>query len=392
MRLGNKWEENSTTRVRITAMTPRNRPPYRADHVGSLLRPKYLLDARERKARGEIDAAALRAVEDRAIAEAVKFQEDIGLRAITDGEYRRTYFHIDFLEQLEGVSVHGGIGTKFHTAKGEVDFAPPRLEVSGKLRHVKAIQVEDFAYLKSQVKSGTPKVCIPSPTMVHFRGGRGAISKDAYPDMEGFFDDLAACYRKELAALGAAGCTYVQLDDTNLAYLCDPQQREAARKRGEDPDALPHTYARLINAAIEDKPQGMTVGIHLCRGNFKSAWVAEGGYDPVAEALFNELAVDGIFLEYDDYRSGDFSPLRFVPKGKIIVLGLVSSKLGELEPKDAIKRRIEEAARHMPLEQMCLSPQCGFSSTVHGNDISVENQRAKLALVRDVAREVWGEA
>jgi 5-methyltetrahydropteroyltriglutamate--homocysteine methyltransferase len=360
--------------------------------VGSLLRPKYLLDARERKARGEIDRSALRAVEDRAIAEAVKFQENIGLRAVTDGEYRRTYFHIDFLEQLEGVSVHGGIGTKFHTAKGEVDFAPPRLEVSGKLRHVRPIQLEDFAYLKSQVKRGTPKVCIPSPTMVHFRGGRSAISKDAYPDMQGFFEDLAACYRKELAALAAAGCSYVQLDDTNLAYLCDAQQREAAKQRGEDPEVLPHTYARLINAAIKDKPQGMTVGIHLCRGNFRSAWVAEGGYDPVAEALFNELAVDGIFLEYDDYRSGDFSPLRFVPKGKTIVLGLISSKLGELEPKDAIKRRIEEAARQVPLDQLCLSPQCGFSSTVHGNDISVENQRAKLALVVEVAREVWGEA
>jgi 5-methyltetrahydropteroyltriglutamate--homocysteine methyltransferase len=373
-------------------MTARTRPPFRADHVGSLLRPKYLLEARERKASGEIDAAALRAVEDRAITEAVKFQQDIGLRSVTDGEYRRTYFHIDFLEQLEGVSVHGGTGTKFHTAKGEVDFAPPRLEVSGKLRHVKPIQLADFAYLKSQVTRGTPKVCIPSPTMVHFRGGRSAISKDAYPDMDGFFADLAACYRKELAALAAAGCTYVQLDDTNLAYLCDPQQREAAKQRGEDPDALPHTYAKLINAALVDRPQDMTVGIHLCRGNFKSAWVAEGGYDPVADAMFNEVAVDAFFLEYDDHRSGDFSPLRFVPRGKMVVLGLISSKLGELEPKDEIKRRIDEAARHMPLEQICLSPQCGFSSTVHGNDISVENQRAKLALVRDVAREVWGEA
>ena len=373
-------------------MTPRTRPPYRADHVGSLLRPKTLLDARERKARGEIDRAALRAVEDRAIAEAVKFQQDIGLRAITDGEYRRSYFHIDFLEQLGGVAVHGGTGTKFHTAKGEVDFAPPRLEVTGKLRHVKPIQVDDFVYLKSQVRRGVPKVCIPSPTMVHFRGGRGAISREAYPDMEWFFEDLAACYRKELAALGAAGCTCVQLDDTNLAYLCDPQQRQAAKQRGEDPDALPHTYARLINAAIKDRPKEMTIGIHLCRGNFKSAWVAEGGYDPVADAMFNEVAVDGYFLEYDDHRSGDFSPLRFVPRGKTVVLGLVSSKLGELEPKDALKRRIDEAARHVPLEQLCLSPQCGFSSTVHGNDISVENQRAKLALVVEVAREVWGEA
>ena len=373
-------------------MAPRTTPPFRADHVGSFLRPKELLDAREKYQKGAISAADLRRVEDRAIRDVVRFQEDLGLQGVTDGEYRRTYFHIDFLEQLEGVSVHGGIGTKFHTAKGEVDFAPPRLEVNGRLKHVKPIQVEDFLYLKSQVKYGTPKVCIPSPTMVHFRGGRNAISKDAYPDMDGFFEDLAACYRKELAALAAAGCTYVQLDDTNLAYLCDAQQREAASKRGEDPEALPHTYARLINASIKDKPNDMTIGIHLCRGNFKSAWVAEGGYDPVAEALFNELAVDGIFLEYDDHRSGDFSPLRFVPKGKTIVLGLISSKLGELEPKDAIKRRIDEAARHMPLDQICLSPQCGFSSTVHGNDISVENQRAKLALVRDVARDVWGEA
>jgi 5-methyltetrahydropteroyltriglutamate--homocysteine methyltransferase len=242
------------------------------------------------------------------------------------------------------------------------------------------------------VTKRTPKVTIPSPTMLHFRGGRGAISKDAYPDIEGFFDDIAGAYRDELKQLGAAGCRYVQLDDTNLAYLCDPKLREGARSRGDDPDELPRRYARLINGAIADRPQGMVVCVHLCRGNFKSAWVAEGGYEPVAEALFRDLAVDGYFLEYDDARSGDFSPLRFVPKGKIVVLGLVTTKSSEVESKDELKRRIEEAAKHVPLEQLALSPQCGFSSTVHGNEIMREAQAAKLRVVVETAREVWGSA
>jgi 5-methyltetrahydropteroyltriglutamate--homocysteine methyltransferase len=370
-------------------MTRRSTPPFRADHVGSFLRPPELLEARQRFKDGAIDRDALRAAEDRAIRDIVRMQEDLGLEGITDGEFRRTYFHIDFLEQLEGIETRGGLTAHFHSAKGEVDFAPPVLHVTGKVRHVKPIQVADFEFLKSITKR-TPKVTIPSPTMLHFRGGREAISREAYPDLEAFFADVAACYRDELNALARAGCRYVQLDDTNLAYLCDPKMREGARARGDDPDELPRRYARLINAAIAQRPSGMTICTHLCRGNFKSAWVAEGGYEPVAEVLFNELAVDGYFLEYDDARSGDFSPLRFVPKGKTVVLGLVTTKVGQLESKADLRRRIDEASRVVPLEQLCLSPQCGFSSTVHGNEIARESQAAKLRLIVEVAQEVWG--
>lgn len=370
-------------------MAQRTTPPFRADHVGSFLRPKELLDAREQHQRGAISKDELRKVEDRSIRDIVRFQEDLGLQAVTDGEFRRTYFHIDFLEQLEGVETRGGLTAHFHSAKGEVDFAPPVLHVTGKVRHARPIQVADFEFLKS-VTRRVPKLTIPSPTMLHFRGGRGAISREAYPDLDGFFDDVALAYRAEIEALGAAGCTYLQLDDTNLAYLCDPKMREGARQRGDDPNELPRRYARLINAAISPRPAGMRICTHLCRGNFKSAWVAEGGYEPVAEVLFNELKVDGYFLEYDDARSGDFSPLRFVPKDKTVVLGLVTTKVGELESKDAIKRRIDEAARYVPLEQLCLSPQCGFSSTVHGNEIARESQATKLRLIVEIAREVWG--
>jgi 5-methyltetrahydropteroyltriglutamate--homocysteine methyltransferase len=372
-------------------MAQRTTPPFRADHVGSFLRPPELLEARDQFKQGNISKQQLRAVEDAAIRDIVRFQEDLGLQGITDGEFRRTYFHIDFLEQLEGVETRGGIAASFRSATGDVNFAPPVMHVTGKLCHVRPIQVADFAFLRSVAKR-LPKVTIPSPTMLHFRGGRNAISREAYPDMEGFYDDVAACYRDELKQLGAAGCTYLQLDDTNLAYLCDPKMREGARQRGDDPNELPRRYAKLINAAIAGRPTGMTVCTHLCRGNFKSAWVAEGGYEPVAEVLFNELAVDGYFLEYDDERSGDFSPMRFVPKGKIVVLGLVTTKVGQLESKDDLKRRIDEAARYVPLEQLALSPQCGFSSTVHGNEIARESQAAKLRLVVETAREVWGDA
>jgi 5-methyltetrahydropteroyltriglutamate--homocysteine methyltransferase len=375
----------------VTAEEPglRTLPPFRADHVGSFLRPRFLLEAREQFRNGTIDAAQLRRTEDEAIRGIVKFQEDLGLRGITDGEYRRTYFHIDFLTQLQGVETHGGIHVKFHSAKGDVDFEPPVMQVTGKVRHDKPIQRADFEFLRS-VTSRTPKVTIPSPTMLHFRGGRNAISQDAYPDLEPFYADVAAGYADELRSLGDAGCTYVQFDDTNLAYLCDERMREGARQRGDDPNELPRRYARLINAAIERRPKNMAVCVHLCRGNFKSAWAAEGGYEPVAEVLFNELAVDGYFLEYDDPRSGTFAPLRHVPKGKTVVLGLVSTKIGQLESKDTLKRRIDEAAKFVALEQLCLSPQCGFSSTVHGNEIAVESQAAKLRLVIDTAREVWG--
>jgi 5-methyltetrahydropteroyltriglutamate--homocysteine methyltransferase len=371
-------------------MSLRTAPPYRADHVGSFLRPPELLAARDKFAKGEIARAELREAEDVAIRDIVRFQEDAGLSGITDGEFRRTYFHIDFLEQLQGVETKGGIAVSFHTAQGNVEFAPPVMKVTGPVRHVQPIQVADFEFLKSVTKR-TPKVTIPSPTMLHFRGGREAISRDAYPDLESFYADVAAAYRAEIKALAAAGCRYLQLDDTNLAYLCDARMREGARQRGDDPDELPRRYARLINAAIAERPAGMAVCVHLCRGNFKSAWVAEGGYEPVAQVLFNELDVDGYFLEYDDARSGDFAPLRHVPKGKIVVLGLVTTKLGELETKDYLKHKIDEAAALVPLEQLCLSPQCGFSSTVHGNAIARDAQAAKLRLVVETANEVWGE-
>ena len=370
-------------------MNQRTTPPFRADHVGSFLRPPALLQGRARYQEGAIPKDALRAAEDDAICEVVRMQEELGLQGITDGEFRRTYFHVDFLEQLAGVQTKGGIAVSFRSSAGTVDFAPPVMHVTGKVRHVKPIQRDDFLFLKS-VTTRTPKVTIPSPTMLHFRGGRGAISRDAYPDLEAFYADVAAAYRAELASLAQAGCRYVQLDDTNLAYLCDPKMREGARQRGDDPDELPRRYAALINAAIADRPADMVACVHLCRGNFQSAWAAEGGYEPVAEVLFNELAVDGYFLEYDDARSGDFAPLRFVPKGKIVVLGLVTTKVGELESKDELKRRIQAASRHVPFEQLCLSPQCGFSSTVHGNEIARESQAAKLRLVVETAREVWG--
>ncbi|MEO8006338.1 MAG: 5-methyltetrahydropteroyltriglutamate--homocysteine S-methyltransferase [Betaproteobacteria bacterium] len=373
-------------------MMARPHPPFRADHVGSFLRPPKLLEAREQHKTGNLSRDALRAVEDDAIRDIVRLQEDLGLQGITDGEFRRTYFHIDFLEQLQGVETKGGIAVSFRSTGGTVDFSPPVMHVTGRLQHVRPIQRADFEFLRSAT-GRTPKVTIPSPTMLHFRGGRQAISKEAYPELEpAFYDDVARCYRAELKSLAEAGCRYVQLDDTNLAYLCDPRMREGARQRGDDPDALPRRYARLINAAITERPADMTVCVHLCRGNFRSAWAAEGGYEPVAEVLFNELAVDGYFLEYDDVRSGSFAPLRFVPKDKTVVLGLVSTKVGELESKDELKRRIDEASQHVDISQLCLSPQCGFSSTVHGNDIARESQAAKLRLVVETAREVWGDA
>jgi 5-methyltetrahydropteroyltriglutamate--homocysteine methyltransferase len=365
--------------------------PARYDHVGSFLRPKYLLEAREKKARGEITPAQLREVEDKAIAEIVKFQEDIGLKSITDGEFRRTYFHIDFLEQLGGVKTD--IPVTIRKPDGTEELAPPVIRVVDKVRHAKDIQKADFEYLKSQVSAGhTPKVTIPSPTMLHFRGGRAGISKEAYPELDPvFYDDVAKAYGDELRSLHAAGCRYVQMDDTNLAYLCDDKMREAARQRGDDPNELPHRYAKFINKVVAQKPQGMLLGMHLCRGNFKSTHAAAGNYEPVAEALLKEMDIDAYFMEYDDDRSGDFRPLRFLPKGKTVVLGLVTTKFGQLESKDVLKRRIEEAAKYAPMEQLALSPQCGFSSTVHGNNIAVEDQRNKLKLVVETAREMWGD-
>jgi len=363
---------------------------FRADQVGSFLRPKYLLDAREQFAKGQINAEQLRHVEDRAITEIVKFQEDVGLKCITDGEFRRTFFHVDFLQQLGGVSADSPYAIE--KPDGTLQLSPPKITVVDKVRHVKDIQRADFEYLKSQVSPGhTAKVCIPSPTMLHFRGGRGGISAEHYPELDPmFYEDVAEAYGLELQSLADAGCTYVQLDDTNLAYLCDEKMREAARQRGDDPDELPHRYAHFINRVVAKKPAGMTLGIHLCRGNFKSTFAAEGNYEPVAEALLAEMNVDAYFLEYDDERSGDFRPLRFLPKNKLAVLGLVTTKVGTMESKDDLKRRIDEASQYAPLEQLALSPQCGFSSTVHGNNIAVEDQRNKLRLVLEVAEEVWG--
>ncbi len=365
-------------------------PPFRADHVGSLLRPGPLLGMRGRYHKGEISPAELRAAEDEAIRDAVKKQEAVGLQSITDGEFRRTYFHLDFLEQVGGVMVSGAIAANPDAKPAKDGFTPPRLAITGKLRHTKNIQVDDFLYLKSIV-GATPKVSIPSPTMVHFRGGRKAIDIDAYPDMDEFFEDLAQVYRDEINALYEAGCQYIQMDDTNLAYLCDPKMRQGAIDRGDDPDELPRTYAALINSVIDGRPDDLTIGVHLCRGNFQSTWFAEGGYEPVAEVLFNEMNVDAYFLEYDDERSGDFAPLRFVPKDKTVVLGVVTSKTGDLESKEFIIKRIKEAAQYMPLENMCLSPQCGFSSTVHGNELTEEAQWAKLEMIVNIAREVWGD-
>ncbi|ROO27633.1 5-methyltetrahydropteroyltriglutamate--homocysteine methyltransferase [Salinisphaera orenii MK-B5] len=366
----------------------RTQPPFRCDHVGSLLRPAHLMDAREKRARGEIDANALRQIEDEAIADVVRKQENVGLRCVTDGEFRRAYFHLDFLQELDGVTVTGGIkANKDAKASGD-GFTPPKLSVTGKLAHARDIQVADYEYLASQ-SSVMPKVSIPSPTMVHFRGGRAAIDIEAYPEMDQFFEDLAQCYRDEIAALHAAGCRYIQLDDTNLAYLCDPDMRAAAADRGDDPNELPHRYAELINAALADRPDDMTVGVHLCRGNYRSTWFAQGSYEPVADVLFNELNVDAYFLEYDDERSGDFAPLRFVPKGKDVVLGLVSSKLQDMESHDELATRIDEAAKYVPLDQLCLSPQCGFSSTAEGNEITEDVQWAKLERVVKTAEQVW---
>jgi len=367
----------------------KSNPPFRADQVGSLLRTPEVRENRLRWKRGEMSAKELRAIEDKAIAETVKKVESIGMKSVTDGEFRRDYFHLDFLKELSGVSVDGGIEANPHAKPAEDGFTPPKLSVTGKLKHVKDIQVADFNFLKSVVTQ-TPKVSIPSPTMVHFRGGRKSIDIASYPDMDVFFHDLSECYKAEINALYKNGCRYIQLDDTNLAYLCDSKMRAAAAERGDDPNELPRTYASLINSVIDGRPDDLTIGIHLCRGNYRSTWFAEGGYEPVAEVLFNTINVDAYFLEYDDERSGDFAPLRFVPKNKVVVLGIISSKLPALENMDDLCKRIDEAAKYIPLENMCVSPQCGFSSTSHGNNISMDDQWRKLELVVNTARKIWG--
>lgn len=367
--------------------------PFRANHVGSLLRPPELLQAREKRQKNEINAAQLREVEDRCIRDAVKMQEDIGMRGITDGEFRRTLWHADFLSEFDGIEVVEGLlpdsAKHFQNPDADVQRSPTQFIVTGKLGHPHGIETENFKFLASVTKN-TPKQCIPSPSLVHFRTGRAGVDKAAYPDMKDFFADLAHVYHEEIAELAASGCRYLQIDDVNFAYLCDLKMREGAKKIGEDPEKLPLLYANLINECIKDRPADMAVCTHLCRGNFRSSWVAEGGYDPVAEVLFNALKVDGYFLEFDTPRAGNFSPLRYMPKGKKLILGLVTSKSGALEKADDLKRRIDEASKFVPLDQLGISPQCGFSSTVLGNKLTIDDQVAKLKLVVEVARDVWG--
>jgi len=364
--------------------------PFRADHVGSFLRPQRLKEAREKKDRGELSAADLRAVEDECIREVVAMQESVGLQSISDGEFRRTSFHMDFLLKLEGVTtgqVRFATGATT-TTRGTI----PQILTEKKLKRVSGIATDEFKYLKSVTKR-TPKITMPSPSMLHFRGGRDAVDRTAYPDMDAFYADLVRIWKEEIAELGALGCRYVQLDDTNLAYLCDPSHRARAKDRGEDPDALTHLYAKLITQVYSGRPGDMAATIHLCRGNFQSTWMAEGGYDPVAEIMFQETDIDGFFLEYDDERSGGFAPLRFLPKGnKRVVLGLISSKKGALESESLLKSRIDEASKFVPLDQLCLSPQCGFSSTVHGNKLTIDEEKRKLELLVKVASDVWGTA
>ena len=373
-------------------MAVRTKPPFRADHVGSLLRPPALLRAREDAAAGRVTPDELHTVEDEAIAEAIRMQQEVGLQGVTDGEFRRGSWHMDFIYALDGISTADDkVRVSFHNEQGDIEFMAAAAHVDGKVGVSETIFGDAYSFLAERVTTGVPKLTIPSPSMVHYRGGRAAIDESVYPDLDGFWSDLTAAYREEVRRLGELGCTYLQVDDTSLAYLNDPEQRRYVGSIGGDPDAQHVEYIRHINEALDGRPDGMSVTTHMCRGNFRSSWVAEGGYDHVAEALFAELRVDGYFMEWDDERSGGFEPLRFLPKGdKQVVLGLVTTKRGALESKDDLKRRIEEASRHAPLEQLCLSPQCGFSSTVDGNALSYDEQVAKLALVVEVADEVWG--
>ena len=370
----------------------RANPPFRADHVGSLLRPPQLLQARDDFAAGRIDAGALRGIEDDAIREIVAKQQELGLQSATDGEFRRASWHMDFIYQLDGITKEPGeIKVKFHNERGDIEFTPAALHIDGKLGVSKTIFGDDFRFLQQAVTSAVPKLTIPSPSMVHYRGGRAAIDRRVYPDLDSFWADLVAAYRDEVRRLGELGCTYLQFDDTSLAYMNDPHQRDYIASIGGDPERQHLDYIKHINEALSDRPAGMSVTTHACRGNFRSAWAAEGSWTFVAEALLNELQVDGFFMEWDDERSGGFEPLRFLPKGdKHVVLGLVTTKRGELEAKDELKRRIEEASEYAPIEQLCLSPQCGFSSTVEGNELTHEEQWAKLRLIVEIAEEVWG--
>jgi 5-methyltetrahydropteroyltriglutamate--homocysteine methyltransferase len=372
-------------------MTWRTEPPFRADHVGSLLRPPELLQARAELAAGTIDALELRGIEDGAIREAVRMQEAVGLQSATDGELRRGSWHMDFIYQLGGVTkLDSDLVVEFKNRSGTISFTPASMRVDEPVRLDHTIFADDFTFLRDNVSTAVPKLTIPSPSMVHYRGGRAAIDETVYPDLDEFWSDLTAAYRAEVTRLGDLGCRYLQLDDTSLAYLNDPSQREHIGELGGDPEHQHEAYIRYLNQALAGRPEGMRITTHMCRGNFRSSWYASGDYSYVAEVLLNELQVDGFFMEWDDERSGGFEPLRFLPPGKIVVLGLVTTKSGELEQKDELKRRIEEASKFADIDQLCLSGQCGFSSTVDGNDLTAAQQEAKLKLIVETAREVWG--
>ena len=369
-------------------MSARATPPFRADHVGSLLRPKELQAARLARRAGTMTPEALREIEDRCIAAAIAKQESIGLRAATDGEYRRAYWHYDFVSGLDGVEIYEPEQKIQFKGNVPLDHA---LRVNSRVGFGKPIMLDDYNYVASHVHNSVAKQTIPSPSVVHFRGGRNAIDPASYPTLDGFFTDLGEAYHKAVGSFADAGCKYLQIDEVNIAYLCDPEQIAALKARGDHVENLLHIYGEMLNRAIEAKPADMTISMHLCRGNFRSTFVATGGYEPVAEVLFNQINANAYFMEYDSDRAGGFEPLRFVPRGdKIVVLGLITSKTGDLETKDELKRRIDEAAKYLPLEQLALSPQCGFASTEEGNTLTEDQQWAKLELCVDVARDVWG--
>jgi 5-methyltetrahydropteroyltriglutamate--homocysteine methyltransferase len=370
---------------------PRDTPPFRADHVGSLLRPQRLLKAREDLGAGAISAEELEQIEDEAIRDVVRMQEEVGLQSATDGEFRRASWHMDFIYQLEGIGkAEDDLVVHFHNPEGDIEFTPAALKVEAKIDLHEPTFGRHFEFLRGTVTNATPKLTIPSPSMVHYRGGAAAIDPAVYPDKDEFWRDLTSAYAKQVQMVHDLGCTYLQFDDTSLAYLNDPNQRKMMSERGEDAEHLHEAYIRHINEVLANRPDGITITTHMCRGNFRSSWVAEGSYDFVAEALFGELGVDGFFLEYDDARSGGFEPLRFVPPGKLVVLGLVTTKRGELEEKDDLKRRIEEASQYVDVDQLCLSGQCGFSSTAEGNNVTFDQQVAKLERIVETANEVWG--
>jgi 5-methyltetrahydropteroyltriglutamate--homocysteine methyltransferase len=371
----------------------RTKPPFRADHVGSLLRPEEVQHARAEFKAGRIDASALRAIEDEAIRGVIELQRAVGLQTVTDGEFRRTSWHMDFIYSLGGIRQVPGesIHVQFRNAEGEYDYAPPAMEVADKISLPYTIFAESFEFLRDNAGDGqTPKLTIPSPSMVHYRGGNSSIDVRVYPEMDAFWEDLTNAYSAQMRGVYELGCRYLQLDDTSLAYISDPAQRAHIEQIGGDPDHLHEQYIANINRAISGRPDDLVITTHLCRGNNQSMWAAEGGYDFVAEALFGDLQVDGYFLEFDDERSGTFAPLRFVSEGKLVVLGLVTTKHAALEDKDRLKRRIEEASQYVEIDQLCLSPQCGFSSTEEGNQLTIDDQRAKLELIVEVAQEVWG--